>query len=182
MHHTEKKIAPVKLFCGLLLSKECCLDSVLERLVECFGDTDIVTPAMDFSAFSNYYEQEMGCSIRRYFVSFNNLIERQLLPDVKNSTIAIESTFSEDNKRKFNIDPGYLTLGQVFLASTKDNFCRIYIRNGIYVEVTLRYMKNTYTAFPYTYKDYRSEEYLMFFNDVRKIYKEQLQGEERSLP
>jgi hypothetical protein len=167
---------PVKLFCGLLLSKESSFDKVLKLLEELNGTIDYVSPLLDFSVFSNYYEQEMGCDIRRYFVSFTNLINRIELPDIKNRAISTEKNHSVNDKRMFNIDPGYLALGQVFLASTKDNFCRVYVRDGIYVEVTLRYIKNSYTPFPYTYRDYRSEEYLDFFNSVRKIYKEQLHG------
>lgn len=176
MNNNVKRPVPVKLFCGLLLAKEIDFNNVLKLLEELYGTVDSVSPLLNFSAFSNYYEREMGYDIRRYFVSFTNLINRMELPDIKNKAISIEKRHSYGDRRMFNIDPGYLALGQVFLASTKDNFCRIYVRDGIYVEVTLRYMKNTYTPFPYTYKDYRSEEYLDFFNSVRKIYKEQLQG------
>jgi len=177
MNKAEKKPVLVKLFCGLLLAKESHLDAVLEKLKEYYGEIDLVVGPFSFDEFSNYYEQEMGVELRRYFISFKKLVDRIDLPEIKNASITIEKTFSDDNnKRKINIDPGYLTLGQVFLASTKDNFCRIYIRDGIYAEVTLRFVKDTYTAFPYTYKDYRSEKYLAFFNEVRKIYKDQGRG------
>ncbi|MBL8026545.1 MAG: DUF4416 family protein [Fibrobacteres bacterium] len=174
MNNIKKKPVAVKLFCGLLLSERADLNELLEKLECVYGPHDVVSNIMDFSSYSDYYEDELGKIVRRCFVSFKNLIDRTALPDIKLNTIDIENTFSENGKRIFNIDPGYLALGQVFLASTKDNFCRIYIRDGIYEEVTLRFIKESYTPFAYTYKDYRSEEYASFFNEVRKIYKEQL--------
>jgi len=167
------KPVPVKLFCGVLLSEGVDSTSLVNVLCGKFGSIDHRSEMVDFSRFSNYYENEMGANIVRYFLSFDACIDRTVLPDIKNATIEIEKEFSINGKRTCNLDPGYLTLGQVFLASTKDNFCRIYIRDGIYEEVTLRFVKDTYTPFPYTYKDYRSSEYTSFFNVVRRRYKEQ---------
>ena len=44
-------------------------------------------------------------------------------------------------KRPVNIDPGYINESRLILASTKDFSHRIYLRDGIYAEVTLNYRK-----------------------------------------
>ncbi|MFN3467301.1 MAG: DUF4416 family protein, partial [Candidatus Brocadiales bacterium] len=46
--------------------------------------------------------------------------------------------------RPVNIDPGYLTSSKLVLASTNDYSHRIYLKKGIYAEVTLRYVKGAF--------------------------------------
>ncbi len=78
-----------------------------------------------------------------------------------------------------NLDPGYMTLGQFFLATTKDQRQRVYIRDGIYVEPTLYFQDGHFHAFDWTYRDYQSEEYIRFLESVRKGLKVQLDASKR---
>lgn len=173
----EKEPVLVKLFCGIILSEGMDFNIVKKALTEKIGAIDTESSSVDFSLFSDYYKDEMGSNLKRVFVGFHELANRTTLPDIKRKTIVMEKEyFSPDGSRCCNLDPGYLTLGQLFLASTKDNFCRIYIRDGIYEEVTLRYKGKTFMPFEHTYKDYGSEHYLRFFNNLRAIYKNQLAG------
>ena len=48
-----------------------------------------------------------------------------------------------------------LDLAKVVLASTKDYSHRLYIGDGIFAEVTLRYQQRTFQAWEWTYPDYR---------------------------
>lgn len=73
-----------------------------------------------------------------------------------------------------NIDPGYMTLGQFFLATTKDQRQRVYISKGIFIDPTLYYKEKQYKWYDWTYHDYRSKEYHDFLKSVRKIYHNQL--------
>ncbi|HPP88303.1 MAG TPA: DUF4416 family protein, partial [bacterium] len=77
-------------------------------------------------------------------------------------------------KRNVNIDPGYIELGKLVLASTKNYTHRIYIGKGIFAEPTLQYYKKTYTKWPFSYPDYSNEKSVEFFNYVRSIYKQQI--------
>jgi hypothetical protein len=52
-----------------------------------------------------------------------------------------------------------MTLGQFFLATTKDQRQRVYIRDGIFIEPTLYFQDGKFLPFDWTYPDYRSEEY-----------------------
>jgi hypothetical protein len=72
-------------------------------------------------------------------------------------------------KRTLNLDPGYLSLAKVVLASTKDYSHRLYLGRGIYGEVTLFFKDKSYNPYPWTYPDYRTPEYINFFNQMRKI-------------
>ena len=78
-----------------------------------------------------------------------------------------------DGKRRINIDPGYLSLSKLVLLTTKDFSHRIYLGRGIYAEATLRYTNKTFQPFEWSYPDYRSDDYVGFFNKVREGYARQ---------
>lgn len=73
-------------------------------------------------------------------------------------------------RRPINIDPGYINESRLVLASTKDFSHRIYLRDGIYAEVTLNYRRGRYESFPWTFPDYKSSDYQNFFLKVRGLY------------
>jgi hypothetical protein len=165
---------PVKLFCGIILSPALDFSGVKAVLEGRFGPVDYASPAMDFCKYTTYYNPEMGEGLKRLFISFEKLIDRALLPDIKKEAIEIEKDFSLQGKRRVNLDPGCMGLGQLFLASTKDNFFRIYIRDGVFEEVTLYYERGKFMTFPWTYRDYASEEYHKVFQEIRDLYKIQI--------
>ena len=76
--------------------------------------------------------------------------------------------------RRVNIDPGYLDLHKVVLASTKNASQRIYLRSGIYAEATLFYDNGKFHGMAYTYRDYLWAESLDFFAQLRSGYLKQL--------
>lgn len=174
MGRAPKKIDKVKLFSGIILSPGLDLATVVSALEAEFGPHDYLSPEIDFNRFTAYYNREMGEGLKRYFIAFRNLEDRTILPDVKLKTIALEKRFAGPSGRRVNLDPGYMTLGQIFLASTKDNFFRIYLRDTIYAEVTLYYEAGKYVSFPYTYRDYDSKDYKDIFLDIRALYRGQL--------
>jgi hypothetical protein len=174
MGDVPKTIVPVKLFSGIILSSTLARRTILSALEADFGPIDYVSREMDFCRYTTYYNREMGDNLSRCFVSFANLIDRTGLPDIKIKTNAIERAFRKKGKRQVNLDPGYLTLGQIFLASTKDNFFRIYLRDAIFAEVTLYYERGKYISFPWTYRDYDSTAYKEIFLKIRSLYKNQL--------
>jgi len=116
----------------------------------------------------------MGAGIKRQFVSFTRLILTEQLPAIKLLTNEIEQDLALNGKRRVNIDPGYLNLAKVVLATTKDYSHRLYLGQGIYGEVTLTYAKGKFNPFPWTYPDYQTQAYRQFFEEIREIYKNQL--------
>lgn len=172
-----KPVEDVKLFTALLSRDERLFHIVQERLSSAFGSVDFVSTVFSWT-YSRYYEKEMGTDLKRIFLFFEKIIKPDTLPDIKILTNVLETncsnkTYSTIRGRPINIDPGYLTLSKVVLATTKDYSHRIYIGKGIYAEVTLYFMDKTFQPFPYTYPDYRSKEYISMFNMMRgRMYKD----------
>ena len=170
----------VKLVMSIFSRDKNLIDSVIKVLVDKFGKIDFYTELLDFNQ-TDYYEREMGKALLRKFVSFERLIEPDSISDIKIYTNELEKNISPswdtDKKRDVNIDPGYLSLSKLVLASTKDFYHRIYLDHGIYAEITLMFRKETHSKgnfqpFPWTYPDYASQEYRSIFNQIRKIYNE----------
>jgi hypothetical protein len=145
----------VKLFCGIISSNEEIKRKSFEKLEEKLRKIDLISDMMPFD-FSKYYNSEMGDNLKRFWISFEKLISAADLAEIKVFTNSIENSFAIDNKRKINIDPGYITPANVILATTKDYSHRIYLKKGIYGEVTTIYQKNSYIKLPWSYPDYLS--------------------------
>ncbi|MEF8725866.1 MAG: DUF4416 family protein [Candidatus Bipolaricaulota bacterium] len=171
---------PVKLFTGLLTGQIENLGKVEEELEENFGPIDEKSPLIPFN-YTDYYRSEMGKGLMRKFVSFRNLVSPETLPGIKLKTNEIEQDFSDSGEfnvpRPVNIDPGYVGLSKLVLATTKNYSHRIYLGKGIYAEVTLQYKDGSFQHQPWTYPDYRSNEYIAYFDKLREKYKQQLKLE-----
>lgn len=161
-----KPPVPVKLVVGLLGADPEILKQAQIRLRERFGAEEETMPPIPFT-WTNYYADELGPTPWRSFVSFEALVPREELPEIKRWTNDLEADFSVAGVRKVNLDPGYMTLGQFFLATTKDQRHRVYVGNGIFVEGTLFFEAGAWKPFPWTYPDYRSEEYKPWFLGAR---------------
>ena len=168
-----KRHQPVKLITGFIFKEDNILNQAKIILVRRFGKIDFESPTLPF-VHTDYYEQEFGKDLKRQFVSFKKLIEPSALPKIKNITNQIEKKFSCGASRLINIDPGYLDLSKLILASTKDFKHRIYLNRGIYAEVALFYQNKTFNSWEWTYPDYKTSEYIEIFNTMRHIYSGQI--------
>lgn len=158
------------LFSGILYSSDYWYFKALECLVSKFGEIAMYSPPIVWD-FSDYYRDELGENIKRRFVFFKNLIEQEELAGIKITTNELEEILSSDNRRNVNLDPGYLTPAKIVLASTKDYSHRVYLRGGIYAEVSLIYKKNSFVPHLNTYKDFKDERYKEIFMTARKLLK-----------
>ena len=136
-----------------------------------FGEIVDQSPAWNFD-FTRYYEKSMGSQLFRQFFLFAPGYRCENLAQTKLSTNALETEIAKRSpwpvERPINLDPGYLTLSKLVLASTKNHSHRIYLRDRIYAEITLYYQKKTYRPWPWTFPDYASELYVEFFNNARE--------------
>ncbi|OIO75667.1 MAG: hypothetical protein AUJ85_02440 [Elusimicrobia bacterium CG1_02_37_114] len=168
------KIKPpdkVKLIIGILFPGQEDTGAVEAALVDLYGRIDLKSEVMPFD-FTDYYSEEMGGNLLRYWLGF----ERQILPgdisEIKVKTNEIEDTFGSINgKRKINIDPGYISSSTIVLTSTKNYSHRIYLDKGIYAEVTLIYEHGDFKTLPWTYPDYKTDTAKQFFLKARKSIK-----------
>ncbi|MCK5672343.1 MAG: DUF4416 family protein [Spirochaetales bacterium] len=164
---------PEKLIIAVLISKRDMLDKLITILTRNFGPVDFKSELLNFN-YTDYYNQEMGNRIERFFLSFKTLIDPENLPDIKILTNEIENSLLIDNQRKVNLDPGMLSVKRFILATSKDNGHRIPMQKGIYGEVTLLFISKKFQALPWTYIDYQSEEYSKILKEIRIIYKNNL--------
>jgi uncharacterized protein DUF4416 len=166
--------AQVKLFCGLLIAPAVSQNDVEDVLQQHFGAIMLRSQGFPFRQTS-YYTREMGEGLTRLYVAFAPLINIPELMVVKHTTNRLEGRWSVGPaQRRVNLDPGYLDLGKVVLATTKNHAHRLYIGAGIYAEVTLRYRQKRFQAWEWTYPDYQLPMALDFFNQLRDLYKAQL--------
>jgi len=172
---------PVKLVCAVMSSDEEKFDKVYNDLENLYGKIDFKSPRFLFD-HSKYYTKEMGENLKKEFISFDKLIQIDILPQIKLTTNQLEIELSEDCQckikicRKINIDPGYISPAKLVLATVKNYDHRIYIGQGIYAEVTLHFTKGSFKAWPWTYMDYQSDLAMNFFTKVRNRYFEQLEN------
>jgi hypothetical protein len=162
---------PVQPFCGIIFSDNRLMDPIREKLHRVLGPIDFESAVIDFS-YTNYYQQEMGTGLKRWFVAFEQLIPPDELIRIKVDTNSIEKEFAAESvsgaTRPVNLDPGYVAPSRMILASTKDFNHRIYLGRGIYAEITLNFTNKSYSPYPWTYPDYQTLEYISFFNEIRR--------------
>ncbi|MEO0130751.1 MAG: DUF4416 family protein [candidate division WOR-3 bacterium] len=163
----------VKVVVGYITQDVNLIEEVDKILFPFLGEGDLKSEVIDFN-FTAYYKEEMGENLKRQWVSYKNLVMPDFLPDLKIKTNEIEDKFKENGKRRINIDPGILTLNNFILATTKNYAHRIYLRKGIYAEVTLIYQNKKFNNLYWTYPDYQKDFFHNFLLKVRKIYIEDL--------
>ncbi len=158
----------VMLFAGLLYCGTGPLLAATDAMKKAYGPLLFETVPSDWH--SRYYTAEFGCApIKRKFLFFERLICPGRLADIKLETNGMESALSEGEKRKINIDPGYITPARIVLASTKDYAHRVYLQKGIYAEVTMLWSRKEKTFVPhiFTYSDFRDQGNIIVFSRMR---------------
>ena len=90
----------------------------------------------------------MGDEIWRQYLAFDALMAPDELADLKRLTNRLEDRWRGRSGRAVNLDPGYLDLLRVVLASTKDAAHRVAIGDGIYGEATLHFAGGAFSPGP----------------------------------
>lgn len=167
-----------KLLCGLLTGDPDLLVTAQRRLAKHFGPIDFTSNIWPFTA-TDYYQPELGSDVKRQFAFFEQLISIERLAEIKRLTNDIETRICDDlalphTARPVNIDPGYITMSKLVLATTKEQAHRIYLQRGIFAEVTLRFESGEWKSWPWTYPDYASDTYHCVFIEARERLKDQL--------
>ncbi len=153
-----------------------------EQLLSLFGPIALTSPPYLFTQ-TGYYQQSMGPDLRKHFLVFEDLVAPDCLPEAKQRTNALEVDLARQGlypeERPLNLDPGILSLGKFQLATTKDQAHRIYLRDGIFAEVTLRFQAGEWEPWPWTYADYREPYVRNFLRQARDYYRERLRQSAR---
>ena len=163
---------PVKLIVGFIFRDKQAFNKAKAIFIRRFGKVDFESRLIPFT-LTDYYHEELGDGLSKVFISFNKLIFPQQIAKIKILANNIERKLSLGGKRLVNIDPGYLDLAKLVLASTKDYAHRIYLDKGIYAEITLSYQGKSFNSWQWTYPDFRTAEYVDIFNQIRELYAQQ---------
>ncbi len=168
-----KQPEQVKIFASVIFHEDLDLEGVFEKLAGLIGTIEESTSPALFT-HTTYYDAEMGRGLKRCFVLFRPVVDRDTLPDIKLATNGIEDGYSLDGKRRVNIDAGYIALEHVILATTKGYAHRLYIGKGIHADLTLMFNNGSYRALEWTYPDYAETDTIALFNTWRISLKQAL--------
>lgn len=163
----------MKLVASFLSVRDERIAEAIRGLADVCGDPDFIGPCHPFS-FTEYYQDELGSPLRRRFVSFERLVAPDSLPAVKLQSNSLEERLSEEGRRTVNVDPGYISLAHLILATCKGYTHRPYLRDGVYADLTLLYQERRFRTLPWTYPDYAAEETREMFRTLRERYVLQL--------
>jgi hypothetical protein len=148
-----------------------------QRAEAAWGPVGRESPPFDFDQ-TRYYEATMGPGLKKTFFAFRRLADPAHLADWKLDSNAWEAEYAALGRhpevRPLNLDPGYVALAKLVLASTKDYAHRIYLGRGVYAEITLYYRQHGWQHHEWTFADYRRPEYQEFFSRCRDDLHEQL--------
>ncbi|HDS15486.1 MAG TPA: DUF4416 family protein [Proteobacteria bacterium] len=144
-----------------------------------FGPIDCCSFWLSF-AHSRYYEAEMGRGLGRYLLFFQRPFLRSRLIDAKLFSDQLEIRLAAAGRRRVNLDPGYLALDHLVLASTKAVPHRPYLGRGIYADLTLVFESGQYIPLRWSYPDYAGDYVRELCGEVRKkILRRRRQGDWR---
>ncbi len=163
----------VKLMMSLFSPENELVEKVMGHLSDIYGEADWISPEIFFDR-TRYYEKEMGWPLYRRFLSFKNLIPPEMLVKIKLKTNEIEKTYLKGEQRRINIDPGYISLERLVLATGKNYIHRIYLQKGIYADLTLVFKRGGFEILDWTYPDYADPKMIDWFNTIRSQYLAQL--------
>ncbi len=160
------------LLCAIISRHSDALTWAKQKLEAHWGPLLLTSPEFDFSE-TGFYTATMGSELRKQFVCFQpGTFDPANLADYKLQSNAWEKEYAalgmHPEPRPLNLDPGYLTEAKLVLATTKDRDHRIYLRDGIYAEVSLLWLRGAWTAERWTYPDYRREDFQKFFTECRE--------------
>lgn len=169
------------LFQALTLNDGELLLPVEDFLLKRYGMLLLSYGPFGFDVFTDYYREEMGGYLQKKFYLFKPLISLEHSYRYKLDSQFLELRYLQEGRRRLNCDPGFLTLYQLSLLSTKAYSHRNYIAEGIYTETTLIARGKRFEPLPWTYPDYKTPEALEFFAEGKQILKKMLAGSKISM-
>ncbi|MFK7736681.1 MAG: DUF4416 family protein [Pirellulaceae bacterium] len=178
---------PTLMLVAVFSRHDAAIEWALEKVRQEWGPIGLLSQRFDHSE-TQYYESTMGAGLKKQFAivdwkpqlaeSDRGFYDPSLLAQSKlqsnewEQELAAETNYEE--LRPVNVDPGYLTLTKLVLASAKDRAHRIYLSDGIYAEQCLYYLDHCWQSRPWTYPDYQREDFQAFFLEARELLKSRM--------
>jgi len=162
---------PVKIVLALLAAAPGLLAEACGAIEDALGPIELRSEAEPWR-WSQYYAAEMGSDLWRQFVALAALRPSIDLVALKQTTNRIEDGWAAGGRR-VNLDPGYVDVDKLVLASTKAAAHRVHLGCGIHAECALRFENRRFEPWSYTYPDYRTPRAIEFFTRARRRLKQQ---------
>ena len=177
-----RDVEPVVRICAVITRYDEARTWALSRLGEAWGLPKVCSPEIPFLA-GGFYTPTMGDQLTKVLVAVDGFSDPASLADWKAVSNQWEGEYatlsSHPHTRPLNLDPGYVTQAKLVLATTKDRDHRIYLRDGMFAEVTLTYVGKQWQHHRWTYPSYRTAEVAQFANDCRAELRKHLQQTRR---
>src|ERR1041385_4514381 len=165
---------PAKAFVAVLYRDDDALARTRELITVRVGPIDYEGGDHPFED-TDYYAEEMGRGLRRRLFSISTLLSPEEIVDVKLASIGIERDLrGPQGARRVNLDPGYLDVHKVVLASVKPGGLKVHLGRGVFADVVLRYEKGHFLPFSWTFVDFRTGAYEPELIRMREVYKRDL--------
>lgn len=152
------------------------LDWATQKIEQNWGPLAATSPPFWFDD-TQYYEPSMGSGLQKMFIVVADWFDAEGLAQRKLESneweLAYAQQFPSEVGRPLNIDPGYLTSTKLVLASSKERAHRVYLQQGVFAEVTMKYVGG-WQFYPWTYSDYQRPQTVEFFTSSRKLLLEKL--------
>lgn len=163
----RKTPQPARLLISVIYREEKDFERSLSGIASRLGDVAQTSMPFPFDR-TDYYEREMGKPLFRRFVLTKDAVSRDELASAKLAAETIERECTVYGKRTVNIDPGLLADENFILATGKNYSHRIYLRDGVFADLTLVYERGEYRPLPWTYPDFASAEIRTFLTGLRR--------------
>lgn len=176
-------VEPVVRFCAVISTDDNLRRKAIAYLESQWGSVVVSRLGLPFQA-GGFYTDSMGDGLTKDLVAFGAPVDGGAMPDWKLWTNDLEEELSagvagngaagNGVERPLNLDPGYITQAKLVLATTKDRDHRVYLRDGIFGEVTLNYMGKKWVHHRWSYPDYRTERVAEFATECREMLRKHL--------
>jgi len=164
------KVQPIA---AVLFVNEKALHTALSLLERFFSPVDFMSDVYPFNT-TDYYADEMGEALSRVIISFEKILDPSFLVGGKERGGEVESSCSRRGKRLVNIDVGYLDLHKLVLASYKERGNKVYLKRGVWADMTLFFRKGKVEPFPWSFPDFKTGIYDRELFEIRNRYRKKL--------
>jgi hypothetical protein len=138
-----------------------------------FGPIDFKGGFLPFDT-TDYYRGEFGAGLLRGFIAFRGVVSPEHLPEDKRAAARLEAAYAKGGKRLYNLDIGYMDPDKLVLASFKRGPCKLYLRDGVYADLLLKYSKGVFEPFPWAFSDFKDGRYQKSLLAIREKLKSEL--------
>ena len=172
-----RSVEPVVRFCAVITRHPPARQWAVRQIAAAWGDVQVESGEIPFEA-GGYYTPTMGSGLTKTLIAVDGFVDPAGLADWKHQTNQWEQSYADQSAhtepRPLNLDPGYVTQAKLVLATTKDRDHRIYLRDGMFAEVTLTYVGKSWQHHRWSYPSYRTEEVAAFADQCRQRLREHL--------